>query len=275
MVIFMYNINRYIFIKELISLFVDCTTKFYLDNYDKKTWVIDYSKILDIDNLPGEKWYNIIVDGINYTRYYQASNFCRVRSIDRCISRKVKNKRGKYCTINCMIKGKILKPTKAKNGYYVYDFSKNGNGHIVYLHRIMGNLFVKNDDPEHKTFINHKDENKLNNLPDNLEWCTNEYNIAYGTARQKQGESLKESHKNRKNWNEREVVQVDFSGNYIKTWRNAKEASKFGYNQRSIGLCCKNIRKTSKGYIWFYKEDYTKENVDRKIKEIPKTTKIK
>lgn len=28
---------------------------------------------------------------------------------------------------------------------------------------------------------NHKDENKLNNNPNNLEWCDNSYNNNYGT----------------------------------------------------------------------------------------------
>ena len=48
--------------------------------------------------------------------------------------------------------------------------------------------------------VNHKDEDKTNNFAENLEWCTNEYNLSYGTARQRQarkvrGRPLTEEHK--------------------------------------------------------------------------------
>lgn len=38
-----------------------------------------------------------------------------------------------------------------------------------------------------KLHINHKDENKVNNCIDNLEWCTQKYNNNYGTARIRSG----------------------------------------------------------------------------------------
>ena len=41
------------------------------------------------------------------------------------------------------------------------------------------------DNPDNLPHVNHKDENKLNNNVDNLEWCTNSYNINYGTRNKK------------------------------------------------------------------------------------------
>ena len=38
---------------------------------------------------------------------------------------------------------------------------------------------------------NHKDENKLNNNVDNLEWCTKAYNNSYGTKAKRQSETRK------------------------------------------------------------------------------------
>lgn len=35
------------------------------------------------------------------------------------------------------------------------------------------------DNPEGLTIVNHKDENKLNNSANNLEWCTSYYNNTY------------------------------------------------------------------------------------------------
>ena len=40
--------------------------------------------------------------------------------------------------------------------------------------------FVPNND--NLLQVNHRDENKLNNSIDNLEWCTCSYNINYGTC---------------------------------------------------------------------------------------------
>jgi hypothetical protein len=42
-------------------------------------------------------------------------------------------------------------------------------------------MFLNN--PNKYDQINHKDENKLNNCADNLEWCTAKYNINYGTGK--------------------------------------------------------------------------------------------
>ena len=47
------------------------------------------------------------------------------------------------------------------------------------VHRLVAQAFIPN--PDNLPVINHKDENKLNNNVDNLEWCTMEYNNKYGT----------------------------------------------------------------------------------------------
>ena len=47
------------------------------------------------------------------------------------------------------------------------------------LHKLLAQNFLQNDDPEHKTQVNHKDRNKLNNSLDNLEWVTPSDNMKY------------------------------------------------------------------------------------------------
>ena len=55
----------------------------------------------------------------------------------------------------------------------------------TYVHRLVAQCFLPN--PDNLPCVNHKDENPTNNSIDNLEWCTNEYNLKYGTAIQRAG----------------------------------------------------------------------------------------
>lgn len=56
--------------------------------------------------------------------------------------------------------------------YYVTCFE----GRKCYVHELIAEYFVMNDDPDRKTTINHIDGNKKNNHADNLEWCTRQEN---------------------------------------------------------------------------------------------------
>ena len=49
------------------------------------------------------------------------------------------------------------------------------------LHRLLAVHFIPN--PNNLPFVNHIDENKLNNSINNLEWCTQVYNTNYGEGR--------------------------------------------------------------------------------------------
>lgn len=51
----------------------------------------------------------------------------------------------------------------------------------IAIHRLIALTYLSN--PNNYKEVNHKDENKLNNAVDNLEWCSREYNMSYGTAR--------------------------------------------------------------------------------------------
>ena len=74
----------------------------------------------------------------------------------------------------------ILKPYIVSAGYKVVKLTDDdGNEHQLYVHRLVAQSFIAN--PDNLPEINHKDEDKLNNRPDNLEWCDRLHNMRHGT----------------------------------------------------------------------------------------------
>jgi hypothetical protein len=73
---------------------------------------------------------------------------------------------------------KINKNSKYENEKFNYHSvivqDKNKQKHKWYVHEIIAEADVKNDDPVNKTYILHKDGNIFNNDSDNLQWVTEE-----------------------------------------------------------------------------------------------------
>lgn len=109
------------------------------------------------------------IDG--WEGFYQISNLGRVKSCRRYI-----RKRGRLCLVN----EKFLKMRQSKDGYYRVFLRNSGNDEQYLVHRLVAKAFIPN--PDDLPCVNHKDESRTNNCVDNLEWCTNEYNLHYGTA---------------------------------------------------------------------------------------------
>lgn len=76
--------------------------------------------------------------------------------------------------------GKILKGHLDKDGYLHVTLRLGLKKYKTpSIHRLVALAFISN--PNNLPQVNHKDEDKLNNNVENLEWCTQQYNNAYGT----------------------------------------------------------------------------------------------
>ena len=89
---------------------------------------------------------------------YQVSNLGEVRSLDRPRKNYDINT-GEFTEI--MIKGKYLKPRITPFVYKTVSLSKNSKRKWHFIHRLVAEAFIPN--PKNLPFVNHKDENKLNN----------------------------------------------------------------------------------------------------------------
>lgn len=75
--------------------------------------------------------------------------------------------------------GRKLTPFVGSDGYWqVVRRNEEGKPFHIRCHVALANLFIPN--PNGYGYVNHIDSNKLNNSLDNLEWCTNSYNVKHG-----------------------------------------------------------------------------------------------
>lgn len=161
---------------------------------------------------------------------YQVSNLGRVKSLKRRV-----NGKGNYWYTQ---EEKILKPFVNKKGYLGIVLYNNYYTLRTTIHRLVASAFIPNDNSLPQ--VNHKDENKLNNCVDNLEWCDNWYNEHYGNKTKNIC---------------KQINQYDKQGNFIKSFSSITEALKelnIQLNDSSISCVAKGKRKSAFGYIWKY-----------------------
>ena len=73
---------------------------------------------------------------------------------------------------------RFIKSFLRKNGYMQVLLVKDGIKKSWKVHRLVALTYLPN--PNNYPEVNHKDENRINNCVDNLEWCPHDYNCNYG-----------------------------------------------------------------------------------------------
>ena len=162
-----------------------------------------------------EKWKDIN----GFDGRYQISNIGNVRTND----------------YNHTHQTKLMRISKNQRGYHQICLTKNNKKKTYKIHRLVAEAFVCNPDPLNLTYVNHIDENKDNNSAENLEWCTNAYNITYGSR------TLKTS---------KEYKQYDPRGKLVKVWPSCKEIEReLGFSRRQINRCCDGLIPSAYGFF--------------------------
>jgi len=181
---------------------------------------------LSIESLPNEEWRVVV----GWEGLYQVSNLGRVKSLPR-----PRNAKHPYIT-----KERILRPRKVGKDreYLSVALCYEGRYKQEKVHRLVARAFIPN--PHGYKEINHKDENKGNNISSNLEWCSRSYNVNYGSGNAKRIRTTREP-----------VLQYTLDGVFIAEYNSFAEAAKVvGGSGANISHVVNGDYRTHRGYIW-------------------------
>jgi hypothetical protein len=167
-----------------------------------------------------------------YECRYQASNLGRVRSVDRQVA-------NRWGTTN-RIKGRVIPPHLSNWGYLRVTLCAAGKCVKHSVHRLVASTFLEN--PAGLPEVNHRNGDKTDNRPENLEWTTPSANQLHSRY------ELKNVLGNP----DRAVVCLTTGERYRST---AEAARATGCYTTAIVKCCRNKWKHTHGLRWAYAEE--------------------
>lgn len=170
-------------------------------------------KVHPIENLEGEVWKTLILDGNEWN--YEVSNLGRVRS---------------------SITKKLLTCSNRDN-YLCLCLRYETKRTTYVVHRLVAITFIPNDD-KNKKCVNHKNHDTKDNRVENLEWMTISENNKHAYTKPERKSTKKV------------VIRYNLDGTNPKRYESVIIAeNEFGI---CVGRCLNGKSKTAYGYLWKY-----------------------
>lgn len=140
-------------------------------------------------------------------------------------------------------KQRLLKQRISSKGYMQVNLCRDGKIKTFRVHRLVALCF---EIPGNGSEINHKNENKVDNRAENLEWCDRRYNVCYGSRIERQRKAVSKP-----------VAQMLKNGiAVIAVYPSEIQAGrKLGVSSSSIAACCLGKRKTAGGFRWRWADE--------------------
>lgn len=148
-------------------------------------------------------------DILGYEGIYQVSNLGRIKSLARKV--------GKTTVKECVVNNK-----PSKNGYVVVQFYKDRSAKAHNVHRVVASHFISN--PNNYKVVNHINSIRSDNRVDNLEWCTQSYNLYHSY---KNGRNRPVMPKGKDSKFSKAVILYKEDGSFSKHFHSLRDVSKF------------------------------------------------
>jgi hypothetical protein len=142
---------------------------------------------------------------------------------------------------------RFLKARPLPKGYLRVQLVGSGGSIKDYLiHRLVCAAYHGLSDLD----VNHKDCNKANNHPDNLEWCSKSENMQHANANGRLlPQRIATANRNQAQFAV-PVVGTSVDGMVVKKYPSMTAASQDGFSHSKISLCVAGKRKTHRGFTW-------------------------
>ena len=177
-----------------------------------------------------------------YENYYQASNLGRIRSKDRLIIvNDYQNAHAYFKGFSYVRPGKVLKARKNMCGYLTVPICINKKTKSISVHRLVAKTFIENK--YNLPQVNHIDENKLNNSINNLEWCTEQYNMNYNNLVSRRAFKQRTTNSRCK-----KIISIDSAGKETEYISIRGAARELNLNQANIQAAIKYSRRCGRLY---------------------------
>ena len=179
-----------------------------------------------------------------YEQFYQVSDAGLIRSKDRKVR----------CGNGVLIrKGKLLKPQANSRGYLRVCLSDGVVKKFHFVHRLVASHFCFK--PKGCDVVNHKDFNYKNNKFENLEWTTTYGNFKYSFDRGRFDYTKERKLKLKNSLIEKTGKPIkgeNIQTGDVKQYKCLNDCKYDGFQTSCVSQCCNGIRKSHKGYRWWF-----------------------